>query len=136
VIVVVGGQARKAGKTQAVCDIIAATREARWTAVKISPHEHRPTGGGDTQRYLDAGAAAALLVAAADPLPSAENLIIESNSVLEVLRPDLFVFVADTDQHEWKESARRVFDRADIVVRGRVTEEVLRRVREALAGHG
>jgi hypothetical protein len=106
VIVVVGGQSRKTGKTRAVCDIIAATREAQWTAVKVSPHEHDTTRAGDSQRYLDAGAKAACLIAAGDPLPAAENLIVESNSVMERLRPDLFVFVTDPEQFEWKDSSQ------------------------------
>jgi hypothetical protein len=134
VIVVVGGQARKAGKTRAMCDIIAATRDVRWTAVKISPHEHHATGAGDTQRYLGAGAAAACLITPGEPLPAAANLIVESNAVMETLRPDLFVFVADDDRSEWKDSARRVFPLADIVVQGRITPEVLRRIRETLSG--
>jgi hypothetical protein len=132
VIVVVGGQARKSGKTRAMCDIIAATREARWTAVKISPHQHHATGVGDTQRYLDAGAAVACLIMPGEPLPAANNLIVESNAVMESLRPDLFVFVADADQTEWKDSARRVLARADVIVHGRITQDVLQRVREKI----
>jgi hypothetical protein len=135
VIVVVGGQTRKAGKTRAVCDIIAATREAEWTAVKISPHEHHATVEGDTQRYLDAGAQAACLILPGEPLPVARNLIIESNAVMEALRPDLFVFVADAATTEWKDSARRVFALADIVVDGGITEDVLRRIRDKLRGN-
>lgn len=131
-ILVVGGHARKVGKTRAACDIISATREACWTAVKISPHTHDSSPGGDTQRYLEAGACAAYLLAPGDELPAAPNLLIESNSVLDTLTPDLFLFVLDPDQTEWKESAARVAARADLVVERRIDEDILRLVREKL----
>jgi hypothetical protein len=137
-MVVVGGQARKVGKTRAVCDIVSATSEARWTAVKISRHQHGSRTGGDTQRYLDAGAAAAYLIGSGEELPAAGNLIIESNAV--PVEADLFVFVTDPELGEWKESATQAVRRADIVVSGHITDEVLRRVREGLgtraAGRG
>jgi hypothetical protein len=101
--------------------------------VKISPHPHGPHSGGDTERYLHAGAASAAIVTAVEEISSAENTIIESNAVLEAISPDLFVFVTDPEAPEWKESARRVVARADIVVAGRITDEVLRRVRECLS---
>ena len=40
-LVVVGGQARKVGKTSVVAGLISATGERRWTAVKTSGHIHR-----------------------------------------------------------------------------------------------
>jgi hypothetical protein len=39
-IVVVGGHTRNIGKTQLVCDVIAAFPQAQWTAVKITQHGH------------------------------------------------------------------------------------------------
>ncbi len=39
-IVVIGGQARKVGKTSVVAGLISALREYDWTAVKISQHAH------------------------------------------------------------------------------------------------
>lgn len=39
-IVVVGGHTRNIGKTQLVCDVIAAFPEAQWTAVKITQYGH------------------------------------------------------------------------------------------------
>lgn len=104
-IVVVGGQCRKVGKTTAVCRIIEAVPEAKWVAVKISPHEHAPAQSGDTERYLAAGAASAHLLKPGDALPSARNLIVESNSVVEQLEPDLCFFVTDARVSEWKQSA-------------------------------
>src|ERR1035441_8557829 len=73
-ILVVGGSSRGVGKTALVCGLIAALPEFRWTAVKITNHEHgkpepiweeRCAGqGSDTARYLAAGAERALLVTA------------------------------------------------------------------------
>ena len=39
-IVVVGGQSRNVGKTSLVANLIKAVPERRWTAVKITQHEH------------------------------------------------------------------------------------------------
>ncbi len=132
-IVVVGGQSRKCGKTRAVCDIISATRDARWTAVKITSHQHDPKPRGDTERYLEAGADCALLLESVADLPQAPCLIIESNAAAEALKPDFFVFVTDPDIPEWKESALRVLPRAHAVVERTVNDDIIRRVRSALA---
>jgi hypothetical protein len=42
-IIVVGGSNRGVGKTSLICGLIAALTEYRWTAVKISTHEHPQT---------------------------------------------------------------------------------------------
>ena len=108
---------RKVGKTKAVCDIISATRQLSWTAVKLTSHAHGMHGPSpDTDRYLVAGAQSAMLLHPDDDLPAASSLIVESNAVLARLTPDLFVFVTDSSNTEWKQSARDVIDRADIVV--------------------
>jgi hypothetical protein len=48
-LIVVGGQCRKVGKTTLIADIIKATPDLRWTAVKITPHaeSHCPVYGSD-----------------------------------------------------------------------------------------
>ena len=132
-ILVVGGSGRKVGKTTVACEIIAATREANWTAIKITPHTHNPSVRGDTGRYLEAGATKALLVGGNDvlTLPTG-NILIESNSVLDVIEPDLFVFVDGGG--EWKCSATRAIGKAEYVVQGHATAAVLRRVRKLLGG--
>jgi hypothetical protein len=110
-IIVVGGGGRGVGKTALICGLIRALPNARWTAVKITTHAHGHTEpvfeetatgeGTDTARYLAAGAQRALLVTShEDDLATAlrrildenrtqENLIFESNSVLNHLKPDL-----------------------------------------------
>jgi hypothetical protein len=44
-VVVVGGQARKVGKTSIVAGLISAISERRWTAIKISGHIHEDAPG-------------------------------------------------------------------------------------------
>lgn len=136
-IVVVGGQARKAGKTRAVCAIIAATPEARWTAVKITPHAHEPgvSNNPDTERYLAAGAYAAHLITGSPPLglPVATNLIIESNRIITQLNPDLMVFIRSNGGQDRKESALAAEQRADFVITGEITPEVIAAVRSRLS---
>jgi hypothetical protein len=46
-LIVVGGQCRKVGKTTLIVDLIRATLDLRWTAVKITPHaeSHCPLNG-------------------------------------------------------------------------------------------
>ncbi len=83
-VLVVGGSGRGAGKTAVGCALIAAIRELRWAAVKVSPHSHESGEGireetdasspKDTGRYLAAGARRAFLVTA-DSDPMADELI-------------------------------------------------------------
>lgn len=90
--------------------------------------ERDRSGGSDTSRFLVAGATRSLWVrtrqgflAEAMPdlrreLASADDVIIESNSVLKFLRPDLYVSVLDFATPDFKQSAREYLDRADAVV--------------------
>jgi molybdopterin-guanine dinucleotide biosynthesis protein len=130
VIVVVGGSSRKAGKTAVVCEIIAATREAQWTAVKVTPHTHDPSSFGDTERYASSGAARSLLVREFSSSAVSGNIIVESNSVLDVITPDLFVFVAG--EGDWKASAERHAAKADYIVHGHATTELLDQIKVRL----
>lgn len=141
-VLVVGGHSRNIGKTSVAAAIVRATPEAAWTAVKISRHPHGVSaaegfsilqetsmeGGADTSRYLAAGARRAfwlraapgrLAAAIADVggiLGSSTNALIESNSILEFLTPDLYLVVIDPSVGDSKESSRRYFDRAGALV--------------------
>lgn len=167
-LIVVGGHTRTIGKTQLVCDIIAAFPEARWIAGKITqyghgvcaqngndcdcaPDEHicaisweESAGTGtDSSRFLAAGAersfwlrtkqgflaeglpmlrqaigeAAQAEFAADDGMPTA--LIVESNSLMQFVKPTLFFAVIDPAKEDFKDSARAAVDRADaLVIRG------------------
>jgi hypothetical protein len=92
--------------------------------------------GTDSARYLAAGAVRSFWVrtqqgqlAEAMPrirkeLERAENAVIESNSILRFLRPDLYLSVLDPAVEDFKDSARLYLDRADAVL---VPEGVLGR---------
>jgi len=143
-VVVVAGQARKVGKTSLVCGLIAAMPEMEWVAVKISPHSHGVGEGGDTARFLAAGAMQAGLVTGkggaagfvdSPPMASsacamsgapdfggreilagARNALIESNEVLDYLRADLVLAVVDPRISDFKDSLTRHLERVDAVV--------------------
>ncbi|HYL93120.1 MAG TPA: hypothetical protein VEW69_08180 [Alphaproteobacteria bacterium] len=90
--------------------------------------EHDRSGESDTSRFLVAGAARSIwvrtrqgMLAEAMPdvrrkLGEAENAIIESNSVIRFLRPDLYLSVLDSGTEDFKESAKEFLDRADAVL--------------------
>ena len=160
-VIVVGGHTRSIGKTQLVCDVIAAFPLARWIAGKITqyghgvcaqngekcdcaPDEHicaiswetRADSGTDSARFLAAGARrsfwlrtkqgflaeglpllrAALQETIEEPKGESPPLIVESNSLLQFLKPTLYFAVVDPAKEDFKESARAALDRADAVV--------------------
>ncbi len=136
-LVVVGGHSRKIGKTSVVAGLIRETPDFHWTAVKITQHGHGepslteetdPARPGDSARYLAAGAMHSYWLRAADGglghalpvlreiLDSSRNAILESNSVLEFIRPDLFLVVLDFAVPDFKESTRRFVAEADAFV--------------------
>ena len=139
-VVVVGGGSRGVGKTALLCGVIGALPEMQWVAVKIAGHEHGlelpvweesvPGEGTDTARYFAAGARRAFLLTAADGpeikvaleqlrerVERNANLLIESNRVLEFVRPDLCLLVrSDADIEEAKASFNSVSDQADAVI--------------------
>jgi hypothetical protein len=104
----------------------------------IAISEERQRGSGtDTSRYLDAGAARAFWVrtrqgqlSEAMPrvrrlLAESENVIVESNSVLRFLQPDISLSVLDPGVKDFKVSAMRYLDRVDalMVPEGAVFDE-------------
>lgn len=116
-VIAVGGNSRKAGKTSVICALIRALPEAAWTAIKITPHAHPGAQGGDTARFLAAGAQCALVLEAAPAGWPEGNVIVESGSAANV---DVRLLVLDTTAVEFKESARAMLPRADafVVTRG------------------
>src|SRR5579864_6555320 len=106
----------------AACDC--ATSEHSWA---ISEERDR-SGESDTSRFLAAGAVQSLWVrteqgrlAEAMPalrrrLESARNVVMESNSVLKFLRPDLYLTVLDPATPDFKNSAREFLDRAHAII--------------------
>jgi hypothetical protein len=166
-LVVVGGHTRSIGKTQLVCDIIAAFPKTEWIAGKITqyghgvcaqngencdcaPEEHvcaldwetRADTGTDSARFLKAGAKRSFWLRTkqgflAEGLPllrdalreipgnaeGGENraVILESNSLMQFVRPSLYFAVIDPQREDFKESAQIALDRAHaLVLRGDV----------------
>ena len=167
-LIVVGGHTRSIGKTQLVCDLIAALPKAKWLAGKITQYGHgvcatnghecdcAPTehivaldwessGGGstDSARFLQAGAVRSFwlrtkqgyLAEGMPPLREALtsveksagtdglNVIVESNSLLQFVKPSLYVTVLDATRDDFKDSARLMLDRADVFVFRRGLDE-------------
>jgi hypothetical protein len=104
------------------CDC--ATADHSWA---ISEERDR-SGESDTSRFLVAGARRALWVRTeqgrlAEAMPTlrrriedARNVIVESNSVLKFVRPDLYLTVLDPATADFKTSAREFLDRASAVI--------------------
>ena len=90
--------------------------------------ERDRSGESDTSRFLVAGAAKVFWVRTeqgrlAEAMPTlrrrleeARNVILESNSVLKFVRPDLYLTVLDPATPDFKNSAREFLDRADAVI--------------------
>jgi hypothetical protein len=93
----------------------------------ISEEKDR-SGESDTSRFLVAGAVRAWWVRTeqgrlAEAMPrvrqtiaSAENVILESNSILKFLRPDLYLTVLDPSTADFKTSAQEFLDRAAAII--------------------
>jgi hypothetical protein len=104
------------------CDC--ATSDHSWA---VSEEKDR-SGDSDTSRFLVAGADHSWWVrteqgrlAEAMPrvrkiLEAAQNIIIESNSILRFLKPDLYLTVLDPQTADFKSSAQTFLDRADAVL--------------------
>ena len=105
-----------------LCDC--ATDDHSWAITE----ERDRSGESDSSRFLVAGAARSLwvrtrqgMLAEAMPrlrqeLAGAENAILESNSVMRFLRPNLYITVLDATTADFKTSAQEFLDRADAVV--------------------
>ncbi|HXJ85547.1 MAG TPA: hypothetical protein VMS18_01920 [Candidatus Binatia bacterium] len=104
------------------CDC--ATSDHSWA---ISQERDR-SGESDTSRFLIAGASPVFWVRTeqgrlAEAMPSlrkhletGRNVIIESNSVVRFLRPDLYLAILSPETNDFKTSAREFLDRADAVI--------------------
>lgn len=104
------------------CDC--ATDDHSWA---ISEERNR-SGESDTSRFLAAGAERAWWVrteqgrlaeampAVREKLAAAKNVILESNSVLKFVRPDLYLTVLDPSNADFKRTAQEFLDLADGVI--------------------
>ena len=90
--------------------------------------EESRAGGTDTSRFLVAGAVESYWVRTrqgqlGEAMPAIRQILadrpfvmLESNSVMRFLRPDLYVVVLDWETADFKSSAREYLDRADAFV--------------------
>jgi hypothetical protein len=159
-VIVVGGHTRSIGKTQLVCDLIAAFPNENWIAGKITqyghgvcaqngencdcaPDEHvcaisweERASETDSGRFLAAGARSsfwlrtkqgflaegmpllrkALREVADDDRDRPGRVILESNTLLQFLKPSLYLMVLDPSKGDFKDSARLQMDRASAFV--------------------
>ena len=101
-----------------------ATDDHSWA---ISEEKDR-SAESDTSRFLLAGAVRALWVRTeqgrlAEAIPTirrrlaeSENVILESNSILKFVRPDLYLTVLDPATADFKRTAQEFLDQADAVI--------------------
>ncbi len=160
-VIVIGGHTRSIGKTQLVCDLIAAFPKENWIAGKITqyghgvcaqngencdcaPDEHicalsweKRANDTDSGRFLAAGARRSFWLRTkqgflAEGMPmlrnaliEAENfaapgatgrVIVESNTLLQFLKPSLYLMVLDPSKADFKDSAKLQMDRASAFV--------------------
>ena len=106
------------------CDCALNEHEHAWS---IDEEQDR-SGGSDTSRFLVAGAKRVLwartkqgmlaeaMPALRDEMARADNVIIESNSVMKFVRPDVYLPVLDPATADFKASALEFLDRASGIV--------------------
>jgi hypothetical protein len=98
----------------------------------VISEERDAAAGSDSSRYLAAGALRSFWVRTregrlGEAMPrllgefeaakaSGGNVLVESNSILGFLEPDVYLSVIDPKTADFKESARRYLDRADAVL--------------------
>jgi len=159
-VIVVGGHTRSIGKTQLVCDLIAALPNENWIAGKITQYGHgvcaqngencdcapddhvcaisweKRASETDSGRFLAAGARRSFWLRTkqgflAEGMPllrkalqESENnhqgvpgrVILESNTLLQFLKPALYLMVLDPSKSDFKDSAKLQMDRASAFV--------------------
>lgn len=104
------------------CDCQIGSHAAAFT------EERNASSGSDTSRYLAAGAVRSLWVRTRQgelakamahlrrEIAAAPNSIVESNSIVGFLKPDLYLTVLDPAREDFKDSARFFLDRADAIL--------------------
>jgi hypothetical protein len=90
--------------------------------------EESAPGSTDSARFLSAGARRSFWLRTAvgqlgnavgvirGIVESSENIIVESNSIMQFWKPELYIVVLDFETRDFKDSALRYLDRADCLV--------------------
>ena len=137
-IIGIGGAHSSAGKTTYASLLLRAFKG--WGAVKCTKtglyssltdnHTIISQKDKDTRRFLDAGAERVfwvqsppseleeVLSMAVERLSDLRGIIVEGNSAIEFLRPDIIIFIFGSDPAKIKGTAKSVFEKADIVIAG------------------
>ena len=161
-LIVVAGHSHGVGKTTVIQEILRAETSRRWAAVKVSalpdgePHETRAVIERElcadprtqTGRYLIAGAERAFLCrATTEQLPETADfirrlgaagfdVIVESNRIVDVVDPDLVLFVVAPRIADWDASSGVALPRTHaFIIRDEDEAAALEAVR-ALAARG
>jgi len=135
IIIGIGGGHSGVGKTTLACRILGRLRG--WGAIKytktslyasiIDDRDILSEEGKDTKRLLDAGAEKVLwiqspfsqleeiLPIALEMLSHLEGIVVEGNSALGILNPDIIIFISGPDG-KIKPGADRILNRADVVI--------------------
>jgi len=135
IIIGIGGGHSGAGKTTMACEIL--KKVEGWGAIKFTKtsfyssitddQEVLSAKGKDTGRLLEAGAEKVLWVQssgdelsetasmAVQMLSNLPGIVVEGNSMIEALPPDIVVFVAGVKER-FKPGSERVLGMADIVM--------------------
>jgi molybdopterin-guanine dinucleotide biosynthesis protein len=135
-IIGIGGAYSGAGKTTFASLIL--QRLKGWGAIKytktslycsiVDDMETLSEQGKDTKIFLDSGAEKVMWVQSPyDNLPESLNMaveslshlkgiIVEGNSAIEVLKPDVVIFITGSLEGEFKKGAEKILEMADIVI--------------------
>jgi hypothetical protein len=111
-----------------------ATADHAWAITE----EKDASGNSDSSRFLVAGARHSFWVRTAQGelsqampaiqrrLDQAENAILESNTIMKFIQPDLYLTVLDPATEDFKSSAKQFLRRADAVVLHQMGQENVR----------
>lgn|GEM_PF-711031 len=136
IIIGIGGACSGAGKTSYASLLL--KRLKGWGAIKytktslycsiVDDLEVLSEKGKDTKRLLDSGAEKVLWVRspydgltevlqiAIESFSSMEGIVLEGNSAIEVLKPNIVIFISGADRERFKKSAEKVLRIADVVI--------------------
>jgi hypothetical protein len=107
-----------------------ATADHAWAITE----EKDTSGKSDSSRFLTAGAKRSFWVRTAQGqlakampaiqrrLDATENAILESNSILKFIQPDLYISVLDPSNEDFKNSAQQFLGRADAIILHRTVD--------------
>ena len=136
IIIGIGGAHSGAGKTTYASLIL--KRLKGWGAIKytkaplycsvVEDTKILSEKGKDTKRLLDSGAEKVLWVRspyeglretleiAVENLSDLKGILVEGNSAIEILKPDVVIFISGTEPGKSKRSSEKILSMADVVI--------------------